>query len=197
MLLSIIPYLNKSILEIFINRISPISNSFRIFILKEIGIKIDSDCLVGKNVTVKLGLSQGKKGEINIRAKSEICNGVNLECWGGAIDIDENVFIGPYTIIYGNGGVKIGRDTLIATHCKIISSNHTIPSKNTRIRSQPDILLPVTIGDDVWLGAGVTVLGGITIGNGCIVGAGAVVTKDLAPYSIAVGIPAKVIRTRL
>ena len=93
--------------------------------------------------------------------------------------------------------MSIGRDTLIAMHCRILSSNHTIPNRKVKIRSQPDIFLPVTIGEDVWLGAGVTVLGGVTIGNGCIVGAGAVVTKDLPPYSIAVGVPAKVIRTRL
>lgn len=86
--------------------------------------------------------------------------------------------------------------TLIAMHCRILSSNHTVPDRNTQIRSQPDILLPTTIGKDVWLGAGATILGGITVGDGCVVGAGAVVTKDLPPYSVAVGIPAKVVRTR-
>lgn len=91
----------------------------------------------------------------------------------------------------------IGKDTLISMHCRILSSNHTIPDKNCLIRSKPDILLPVTIGEDVWLGTGTTILGGVTVGNGCIVGAGAVVTKDLPPYSVAVGIPAKVVRTRL
>ena len=91
----------------------------------------------------------------------------------------------------------IGKDTLISMHCRILSSNHTIPDRNCRIRSMPDILLPVTIGEDVWLGAGATVLGGVTVGDGCVVGAGAVVTKDLPPYSVAVGTPAKVVRTRL
>lgn len=59
------------------------------------------------------------------------------------------------------------------------------------IRSCPDILLPTTIGSDVWLGAGVTVLGGVTIGDGCVVGANAVVTSDLPPYSVAMGVPAR------
>lgn len=53
-----------------------------------------------------------------------------------------------------------------------------------------------TIGHDVWIGVGVTVVGGVEIGNGCIVGAGAVVTRDLEPYSIAVGVPARVTRRR-
>ncbi|KQY55761.1 hypothetical protein ASD11_14715 [Aeromicrobium sp. Root495] len=56
---------------------------------------------------------------------------------------------------------------------------------------------PAQIGNDVWLGANVVVLRGVTIGDGCVVAAGAVVTKDLPPYSIAGGIPARVIRPRL
>jgi acetyltransferase-like isoleucine patch superfamily enzyme len=60
----------------------------------------------------------------------------------------------------------------------------------------PDILLPTKIGCNVWLGAGVTVLGGIEVGDYCVVGAGAVVTKSLPPYSVAYGVPAKVVGTR-
>lgn len=56
---------------------------------------------------------------------------------------------------------------------------------------------PAKIGNDVWLGANVVVLRGVTIGDGCIVAAGAVVTKDLPPYSIAGGIPARVIKPRM
>jgi len=57
-------------------------------------------------------------------------------------------------------------------------------------------LLPVNIGSDVWIGAGCKILGGVTIGNGCIIGAGSVVIKDLPPYSISVGNPAKVLKYR-
>ena len=55
-------------------------------------------------------------------------------------------------------------------------------------------VLPVKIGDDVWIGGRVIILPGVTIGNGCIIGAGAVVTKDIPPYSVAVGVPAKVVK---
>jgi acetyltransferase-like isoleucine patch superfamily enzyme len=185
------------IYKFIVNQLKLFCNFWKIAIINCNNIKIDYTCLVGKNVTIKLGFTNGNKGRIRILAKSEVSHGVIIDCWGGSIHIAENVFIGPYVVIYGHGRVTIGRNTLISMHCRIVSSNHTIPDRHITIRSQPDILLPVNIGEDVWLGAGVTVLGGVSIGDGCIVGAGAVVTKDLPPYSIAIGVPAKVIRNRI
>ena len=188
--------LNKPILGTVLKRLKPLQNAWRVFLLRGIGAEIDYSCLIDADVIANLGILKGRRGQIKIDAKTQLSQGVVLDSWGGLIAIGENVFLGPYTVIYGHGGVTIGKDTLIAMHCRILSSNHTVPDKNTQIRSQPDILLPTTIGKDVWLGAGATILGGVTVGDGCIVGAGAVVTKDLPPYSVAVGIPAKVVRTR-
>jgi len=164
--------------------------------LTSIGVDIHPTCTVSSQVSASLGYSSGKLGHIQIDSHVSLCQGVVLDAWGGKIIIKENIFLGPYVVICGNGEITIGQNTLIAMHCRILSSNHIIPDRQTRIRSQPDILLPTKIGEDVWLGAGVTVLGGVTIGDGCVVGAGSVVTKDLPPYSIVVGVPAKVIRTR-
>jgi serine acetyltransferase len=133
-----------------------------------------------------------RRGIIVICPGAWIERGVVLHAFGGSIKLGRDVFVGPHTVIYGHGGVEIGDACLIAMHCRIVSSNHTVPPFGTDIRSQPDVLLPTKIGRDVWLGAGVTVLGGVTIGDGCVVGAGAVVTKDLPAGSIAVGIPAVV-----
>ena len=104
--------------------------------------------------------------------------------------MSNSVFIGPFTVIYGHGGVDIGERTLIAMHCRILSSNHTIPNYETPISSCPDTKSPTKLGRDVWLGAGVTILGGVEIGDGCVIGAGSVVTKSLPPGAIAYGIPA-------
>ncbi|GAB1539775.1 hypothetical protein NUACC21_24420 [Scytonema sp. NUACC21] len=179
-----------------LNRYICVQHKLRLFIVRKRGVIIDSSCSIGKNVITRLGYYQKRKGKIKIDTKTQICDGTILDCWGGEIEIGENVFLGPYTVIYGHGDVKIGKDTLIAMHCRIVSSNHTIPEQNISIRSCPDMLLPVTIGEDVWLGAGVTILGGVTVGKGCVVAAGAVVTKDLPPYSVAMGVPARVVRTR-
>lgn len=127
-----------------------------------------------------------------IDANCDLSHGVIIKAYGGQVTIGQNTFLGDHVVIYGHGGVQIGSNTLIAMHTCIISSNHTVPGKDILIRSQPDILLPVKIGNDVWIGAGAKILGGVTIGDGCVVGAGAVVTKDLPPYSIAIGVPAKV-----
>lgn len=180
----------------FLNRIELIKRRCRIWLLRRADVDIDYSCLLLEAVTVRLGFSSEKKGRLKVSQRCHIDKGVLIDCWRGCVEIGENTFIGPYVVVYGQGNVCIGKNSLIAMHCRIISSNHAIPSKQDLIRDQPNTLLPVTIGNDVWLGAGVTVLGGVTIGDGCVVGAGAVVTKDLAPYSVAIGIPAKVVNTR-
>lgn len=159
------------------------------------GAKIGADCEIGPGVECSPGFLR-QRGTIMVGDRCSLARGTVLAAWGGAITLGRNIFVGPYAVIYGHGGVEIGDDTLISMHCCILSSNHTVPPRGTTIRSQPDILLPTKIGRDVWLGANVTVLGGVTIGDGCIVGAGAVVTKDLPAYSIALGVPARVIRHR-
>lgn len=156
------------------------------------GLRVDRPTRLGSHLSIQPGVRNGRPGVITAGTSLWLEDGVVLHAWGGNIAIGANVFIGPYAVIYGHGGVEIGDNTLISMHCRILSSNHTIPPCGTDIRSQPDILLPTTIGRDVWLGAGVTVLGGVNVGSGCVVGAGAVVTKSLPPYSIAVGVPAKV-----
>jgi acetyltransferase-like isoleucine patch superfamily enzyme len=160
------------------------------------GVKLDPSCYIGRQVFAQLGFANGFPGQISLLPNVKLEQGVILQAWGGSITIQDNVFIGPYTVIYGHGGVTIGQDSLIAMHCRILSSNHTIPEQYEHICWKPDILMSTTIGKDVWLGAGVTILGGVTIGDGCVVGAGAVVTKNLPPYSIAIGVPAKVIKIR-
>ncbi len=139
---------------------------------------------------------QIKRGVVQIARGARLDRGVVLHAYGGAIRLGRNVFVGPYTVIYGHGGVEIGDDCLIAMHCRIVSSNHAIPPLGTTICSAPDELRPTRIGRDVWLGAGVTVLGGVTIGDGCVVGAGAVVATDLPAGSVSAGVPARVVRSR-
>lgn len=139
---------------------------------------------------------QKKKGSIKISRNCEISRGCVLKAYGGSINIGANTFVGEYVIIYGHGGVEIGENTLIAMHTCIVSANHTIPKRAEIIRSMPDILIPVKIGDDVWIGANASILAGVVIGKGAIIGANSVVTRDIPDFAIAFGNPARVIRYR-
>lgn len=164
--------------------------------LAALGVAVGPGCKLGPAVRVALGVRDGRRGVVRLGPHVELQSGSILEAWGGAIVLGTNVFVGPYAVFYGHGGVEVGEQTLISMHCCILSSNHAIPPRGTDIRSRPDALLPTRIGRDVWLGAGAIVLGGVAIGDGCVVGAGAVVAHDLPAYSVAVGVPARVIRGR-
>lgn len=94
-----------------------------------------------------------------------------------------------------SGRISFGDNVSLAPEVFITASDYQFAAGQP-FRSQPRKERDVTVGNDVWLGTRVVVTAGVTIGDGCIVGAGAVVTKDLPSGSIAVGIPAKVIRMR-
>jgi acetyltransferase-like isoleucine patch superfamily enzyme len=160
--------------------------------LRLLGAKIDAPRFLAAGLDVRAGFGATGPGRISVAPGAWIESGVVLHAYGGIIQLGRDVFLGPGTVIYGHGGVEIGDDCLIAMHCRIVSSNHTLPPVGTMIRSQPDVLLPTRIGRDVWLGAGATILGGVTLGDGCVVGAGAVVTKDLPAGAIAFGVPAEI-----
>lgn len=120
----------------------------------------------------------------------------------GALDnthiyIDKGTFIGVGTCIAGPGNVKIGKRCLIAAHSGIFANNHKYADPLKYIADQGVTCKGITIEDDCWLGHAVTVIDGITIGKGSVIGAGSVVTKDIPPYSVAVGAPARVIKSRL
>jgi acetyltransferase-like isoleucine patch superfamily enzyme len=164
--------------------------------LRTTGVHVGRNCFIAARVQVALGRDLARTGRIELGQSVRLSGGAVLHPYTGRICIDHDVFIGPYCVIYGHGGVEIGPDTLISMHCSILSSNHAIPPAAVAIRTQSDVLKPTLIGRDVWLGAGVTVLGGVTIGDGCVVGAGAVVSHDLPPFSIALGVPARVVGQR-
>ncbi|MBW2968415.1 acyltransferase [Candidatus Woesearchaeota archaeon] len=94
------------------------------------------------------------------------------------------------------GGIVIGKYTQIGPRVCMVTGRHQYSDSKKPIKNQKTLFEPIVIGDDVWIGANSTILGGVTIGNGAVIGAGAVVNKDIPPYSVAVGVPAKPIKSR-
>lgn len=135
-------------------------------------------------------------GRLDVAEGARLSDGVILAPYGGHIDIGRRVFVGPYSVLYGYGGLKIGDDVLIAANVSIITSHHGIQNREAPINRQPIAKRGVIICNNVWIGAGVKILDGVTIGEGAVVGAGAVVNKDVPSFCIAVGTPAKIIKNR-
>ncbi|MBE6372439.1 MAG: acyltransferase [Lentisphaerae bacterium] len=122
--------------------------------------------------------------------------------FGKKLKIGSGVDIAAGVRITTKGGVSIGNRVWIGYETMIISSNHTIPPDRQPIfldsesTACPDTLKEVIIEDDVWIGGRAVILPGVTIGHGAVIAAGSVVTKDVPPFAIYGGVPAKLIRMR-
>ncbi|PZV06829.1 MAG: acyltransferase [Leptolyngbya sp.] len=138
----------------------------------------------------------GQDSRIVLHSKVHLDRGVDIRThWSGKIEIGERTYIGPYTCLSGDA-ISIGKDCLIASHGSIYANNHVFANRDTLISLQGHTYKGITIGDNCWIGTGVRILDGVKIGQGSVLGAGSVVTKDIPPYSIAVGIPAKIVKQR-
>jgi acetyltransferase-like isoleucine patch superfamily enzyme len=139
---------------------------------------------------------------IDIGAESFIMHGTIMHVFNfrglphAGIKIGKKCFIGEKNVIRGQGGVTIGNYVYTGPLVQILAVNHVFSNPDRPIMDQGITAEGITIEDDVWLSAGVTVLDGVTIGEGSVIGAGSVVTKSLPPYSIAVGAPARRVRDR-
>lgn len=112
------------------------------------------------------------------------------------VRIGDRVTLNEWIYVDGFGGVDIGDNVRIAHRTTIMSSDHRYQDPNRPIHEQGLVCGPVRIHDGVWIGCNATILMGVTIGEGAIIGAGAVVTKDVPPFAIAVGVPARVVGRR-
>jgi len=138
------------------------------------GVYLDRNVHIYRWSVIELGRGQAS---LRVGSNTYIQSGCNL-----------NPFV---------GNITIGANCMIAPRCAFMPYGHSIgdiqrPMREQGLISRGDIV----IEDDVWLGVGVCVTDGVTIGKGAVIGAGAVVTKDIPPYAIAGGVPARVIRFR-
>jgi len=134
--------------------------------------KLFSEC--GENINIERGADFGSGKYITIGDRS----GIGVDC-----------------IL--SGEINIGNDVMMGPECVLLSRNHTFKRLDIPMNKQGyEKIKPITICDDVWIGYGVIILGGIDIGEGSIIGAGSVVTKNVTPYTIVGGNPARKIGNR-
>lgn len=110
------------------------------------------------------------------------------------IKIGRGSFIGESVVIRGQGGVTIGDSVLVAPMAKIMAINHNFEDISRPVIDQGITCRGIVIEDGAWIGAGACVLDGVRVGQGAVVGANAVVTRDIPPHCVAVGVPARVVR---
>lgn len=158
-------------------------------------------CHLGKNVFLgdRVIIFQATdKGAVTLGNRVTILRDSIIETGeGGCVIIGDDTYIHPRCQLnaYIND-IQIGKGVLIAANCAFYTHNHGIAPNQPIIKQPLNSKGPIIIGDNSWLGTGVIVLGGVHIGEGAVIGAGAVVTEDIVPNGIAVGVPARVVKSR-
>ena len=166
-----------------------LKNSYDVYKKYQVTLKQGCNISNPKNISIGKGFiispfcqlfAQGKLGDAEIVIGENV--GLNYNVMinadvGGTIIIGDNVRIGPYTVLR--------------------ASNHKYDDVSMPICKQGHIPGKIIFEDDVWLGAHVSVLGSVRIGRSSVIGAGSVVVSDIPAFSVAVGVPAKVIKSRM
>jgi acetyltransferase-like isoleucine patch superfamily enzyme len=176
--------------------------------------------LIGKGVSIRYAkyLEAGRDliiedyAEVNCLAtqKIQIGNRVSIgkfaiirpaNSYGGemgvGLKIGDHSNIGPYAYIGCSGYIEIGNNVMISPRVSIYAENHVFDRTDIPMKEQGVKREFVRIEDDCWIAANSIILAGVTIGKGSVVSAGSVVTKDVPPYSVVAGVPARIIKQRI
>lgn len=145
---------------------------------------IQPDCLEERAALLRSLL--GKTGKTFLVEQPFYCD------YGYNIEIGENFYSNVNLVILDGAKVKFGDNVFIAPNCGFHTAGH--PLDASRRNAGLEYARPITVGNNVWIGAGVNVLPGVTIGDNCVIGAGSVVNKDIPANTLAVGNPCRVIR---
>jgi len=158
-------------------------------------ISLSGHCWLQKGVLFKPYYSE--KGKLQL-----VLNGYNLighnSVFQGSsvIEFGERSYCAGSCVFASNARIQIGKDVMIADYVTIRDTDHCIADLDRPMMSQGIVSKAVIVEDDVWIAHGAVILKGVTLGRGSVVAAGSIVTKDVPPYAVVAGTPAKVIRYR-
>lgn len=158
------------------------------------------------NIAIKLPVSYAFGGKYGLRLRAWSASKFAKHI-GSNVNIEKNAIITSLTSVGNNSGVginaqlhgeiEIGDNVMMGPECIIYTSNHSFSRTDIPMNQQGfSIARKVTIGNDVWIGGRVIILPGVEIGDGAIIGAGTVITKNVPPFAIVGGNPAKLIGSR-
>jgi len=159
------------------------------------GLRLGENVFVGDRVVV---YAEGESGPVELGDRVHLNEGTFIQTGaGGSVSIAADTHVQARCQLAAYvAPIVIGRGVQIAPNCSLYSYDHGkepgVPMRDQPLYSKG----PIRIGDDAWLGVGVTVLAGVSIGRGAVIGAGAVVTSDVPDRAVAVGVPARVVKTR-
>jgi acetyltransferase-like isoleucine patch superfamily enzyme len=184
------PFFKKSAGLLFVGKNVQVQHAYQ--------ISAGKNLIVADNVSINalsnLGISFGDDVSI---AKDSIlfCTGVIAQK-GTGISIGHRTGIGARAFLAGQGGITIGNDVITGPNIQVFSENHNFNDLSISIKEQGVTKQATNIGNNCWVGGGVSILAGVTIGDGCVIAAGSVVTKSFPANSVIAGVPAKIIKSR-
>ncbi|MBS12953.1 MAG: acetyltransferase [Gemmatimonadetes bacterium] len=149
---------------------------------------------IGSNVVFDELCEVQAPERISIGSDVHFYRGSYLSPCGEYIEIGSNTHFAPYCCLYGP--LKVGNNCAVAAHSVFASVGHGYARTDIPMVDQKVLKKEIVLEGDVWVGANAVITQGVTVGHSSIVGAGAVVTRDVPPYSVVGGVPAKVIRDR-
>lgn len=162
------------------------------------------DIRLGRSVYLDHGVYlHAAPGGLEIGDHSWLMSGCRLHVFNyrniahAGIRIGSRVFLGEETLMRGQGGIVVGDNVLFGPRVQVLAVDHVFTDSTRPIMEQGITAVGIRIEDGCWIGAGAIILDGVTIGAGACIGAGAVVTKSVPPHSLAVGVPARVVRNLL
>lgn len=156
-------------------------------------ISLEDRVKLRKGASIRVFSSQN---HVHLAYNTSVHEFAIIKSKGGDVFVDENSFISSFVNISAAANVHIGKNVMLANGCRLETGTHGFADVQVPMKDQTGESQGITIEDDCWLGAGVTVVDKVVIGRGSVIGAGSVVTREIPPFSIAAGVPARVLRKR-
>ena len=163
-------------------------------VLTGYGRRLHTDGLafIAPDVTIQIGAS----GRVELGRWSWLGHGTKIRCHEGLVSIGAKTVLGQECTISAYQHVSIGRECVIADRVMLIDFDHGASEVERPVRLQGIYKRDVRVGNNVWIGYGVSILRGVTVGDNAIIGTGAVVTRDVPANAVVAGVPARVLRMR-